>query len=630
MLYYLVLGMGGLSTIQTSATLKSSNKSNSNSEKFQSTTANTLGCHASSQIFTDTTNECNSLGLSLHPPSSMNCYPPEPSTFNNDRQVEMSTSSSSKMIDPRFYEFSGNVTPGGNVTNVVDNHEHSWFNSDITLNYISNLLMQEDSDDKVKLYHGESALRAMEEPFYRLLGQNHPACPQLLPFLSRDYLKNLDDNTNTPRPELCSSSSVAIDLSNNTSNSDNLEGSETPWNLSAIVGARKKFTQDIYRMELGLNVSDLSIAETPSKGVLPVWLNNRDRSKHPSLEVESRKTYPCTEDFDLLEGRRNKQFAISSDESIRDEIFDKILLFDIDIVSQESTTTKSTENSQYNQGRTSARRKIKGKKQMKKEVVDLRTLLTHCAQEVSANNHTLVRDILNTIRQHSSASGDDSQRLAFYLADCLEVRLAGTGSQIYHKLTSKTKNAADKLKLIHLSLSVSPFLRAPYYLANKTILDVSMGKPRLHIIDFGICYGFQWPSLFKKLANRECGPPKVRITGVEVPQRGFQPNRMNMNTEKRLAAYAHMFNVPFEYQATSAKWDNVCLEDFSIEKDDVLIVNCIHRMENLGDETVSVNNLRNKVLNTIRMMKPKVFVVGDQNGSYSTPFFLEFCYGVIN
>ena len=83
-----------------------------------------------------------------------------------------------------------------------------------------------------------------------------------------------------------------------------------------------------------------------------------------------------------------------------------------------------------------------------------------------------------------------------------------------------------------------------------------------------------------------------------------------------------MFNVPFEYQAISSKWETICIEDLNIAEDDVLIVNCIHRMKNLGDETVSINSARNRVLNTIRMMKPKVFVHGIENGSYGTPFFL--------
>ena len=178
------------------------------------------------------------------------------------------------------------------------------------------------------------------------------------------------------------------------------------------------------------------------------------------------------------------------------------------------------------------------------------------------------------------------------------------------------------LKVFQLSLAVNPFQMATYHFSNKTILEVTKGKPKVHIIDFGICLGFQWPSLFEQLAKREDGPPKVRITGIEKPQPGFRPDQMNKNTGHLLAEYASMFNVPFEYQVISSKWETIHVEDFHIEEDDVLIVNCLYRMEHLGDETVSVNSARNKVLDTIRMTKPKVFVHGVVNGSYSAPFFL--------
>jgi hypothetical protein len=331
----------------------------------------------------------------------------------------------------------------------------------------------------------------------------------------------------------------------------------------------------------------------------------------------------------LLEGRRNKQFAIFSDEPIRNEMFDKVLLCSEDkalvegIIWRETVPDKSIKHSQNGQGRKLGRQTTRDKTRKKKDVVDLRSLLIHCAEAVSVNNHSLASDTLKRIREHSSPSGDDSQRLAFYLADCLEIRLSGKGSQMNRKFLTTPRNAADILKLYHLCFTVCPYLRSSYYFSNKTILDVSKGKPRVHIIDFGICFGFQWPSLLKQFANREGGPPKLRITGIEVPLPGFRPDEMNKNTWLRLVEYANIFKVPLEYQQISSKWEAISIEDLNIEEDEVLIVNCIHRMKNLGDETISINSARSRVLNTIRMMKPKVFIHGVVNGSYSTPFFLS-------
>ncbi|KAF8722062.1 hypothetical protein HU200_022694 [Digitaria exilis] len=556
----------------------------------------------------------------------MTHYPPVPSTFNNDGHITLNTSYSGKIYGPQFCEVSSNVTLDWYGTSVSDSSKSNWINSDITLDYINKLLMQEDSDDKLKSHHEEYALRAMEEPFYKLLGQNRPSYPELLRLCSSGHLNNLDGYINMSFGQSCSSFSVSTDSSNYRYN-QNQQASEAPWSLSDIVKDTKHFTHGPHDMEHGLNVESLSITEKRSRDDQTLQVNVADTSMNASSGVQC-QNYPGTEDFCLSEGRSSKQLAISFSGPTRNEMFDRVLLFsehkptDEGIVLREMMTNEATITSQNDQGRTAARRRKRGKKQQKKEVVDLRTLLIHCAQAVSVNNHTLASDILNIIRHNSSISGDDTQRLASCLVDCLEARLAGTGSQLYQKLITTCRNAVALLKVFQLCLAVNPFQMAPYYFSNKTILNVSKGKPKVHIIDFGICFGFQWPSLFEQLAKREDGPPKVRITGIELPQPGFRPDQMHANTGQRLAEYARMFNVPFEYQGISSKWETIRIEDFHTEEDDVLIVNCLYRMKNLGDETVSINSARNRVLNTIRMLKPKVFVHGVVNGSYSTPFFL--------
>jgi hypothetical protein len=593
-------------------------------EGFPSSTSSisgNSGCYAPSQ---ETVDPANDLELFLHPPSSMNYYPPVSSTFNDDAHMTLNTSHPSKTYDPQFCEISSNVTLDCYGTSMADSSKSSWINTDITLNYINKLLMQEDSDDRVKIHHEENALRDMEEPFYRLLGQNSSAYP-LLPLCSCDYL-NLDGSSSKSFRQSCSSCSAAIDSSNNHSN-HNLQAFEAPWSLSDIVEETNHLTRGTNNMEHGLNIDGLSIAEKRSRDNQSLQVNVANTSMHASFEVQC-QNYPRTEDFYLLEGRSSKQLAISFSRPTRDEMFDRVLLFsehkptDEGIVLREMMTSKSTRNSQNDQERTSARQRKKGKKQEKKEVVDLRTLLIHCAQAVSVNNHTLASDMLNIIRKNCSITGDDTQRLASCLVDCLEARLAGTGNQLYQKLITKCGNAVGLIKVFKLLLEVNPFHTAPNYFSNKTILDVSKGKPKVHIIDFGICYGFHWPSLFEQLAKRENGPPKVRITGIELPQPGFRPDQMNTNTGQLLAEYASMFSVPFEYHGITSKWETIRIEDFHIEEDDVLIVNCLFRMKNIGDETVSINSPRSRVLNTIRMLKPKVFVHGVVNGSYSTPFFL--------
>ncbi|WMV51967.1 hypothetical protein MTR67_045352 [Solanum verrucosum] len=237
----------------------------------------------------------------------------------------------------------------------------------------------------------------------------------------------------------------------------------------------------------------------------------------------------------------------------------------------------------------------RGKKQSsKKEVIDLRSLLINCAQAVAADDCRSATELLKQVRLHSSPFGDGNQRLAHCFADGLEARLAGTGSQI--KMSGFT--------------------------SNKTIIRKSKNATRVHVIDFGILYGFQWPTLIQRIAAREGGPPNLRITGIEFPQPGFRPAERIEETGRRLSDYAKSFNVPFEYQAIAKKWETIRLEDLKLEKDEYLVVNCLYRFKNLHDETFLSDSSRTLVLNLIREINPDIFIHGIVNGAYSAPFFV--------
>ncbi|KAI5021080.1 hypothetical protein ZWY2020_054490 [Hordeum vulgare] len=274
-------------------------------------------------------------------------------------------------------------------------------------------------------------------------------------------------------------------------------------------------------------------------------------------------------------------------------------------------------------GRSKGHRKLWARNQPREGLVDLRILLVQCAQAVAEGNHLLASDLLKKIRQHSSADGDCNQRLAFYLVDGLEARLAGIGVQVYRNLMERRTSTTDWLRH-SLLLAACPFKRAAYYFANQTILDVSQRQPRVHIVDFGISFGFQWPLMIQRFAEREGGAPNLRITGIEVPQTGFRPYEMIKETGKRLEDYANTFKVPFQYQGLAAsRWETIKIEDLNIAEDEVLIINCIFRMKNLGHETEAMNSARDEVMKTMRRMNPKVFISGTINGLHSSPFFIQ-------
>jgi hypothetical protein len=179
------------------------------------------------------------------------------------------------------------------------------------------------------------------------------------------------------------------------------------------------------------------------------------------------------------------------------------------------------------------------------------------------------------------------------------------------------------LKAYQLYMATICFKKVPFLFSNITICNAALGKKKIHIVDYGIQYGFQWPCLLRMMSGREGGPPEVRITGIDLPQPGFRPQERIEETGRRLSKYASEFNVPFKYQAiAAAKMESLRKEDLNIDPEETLIVNCLFQFKNLMDESVVIESPRDIVLNNIRKMHPHTFIHAVVNGSFSAPFFV--------
>ncbi|CAI9276234.1 unnamed protein product [Lactuca saligna] len=261
------------------------------------------------------------------------------------------------------------------------------------------------------------------------------------------------------------------------------------------------------------------------------------------------------------------------------------------------------------------------KKRRKKvvEMVDPTELLMQCGEAMANGDTTETVQLLKMIRKDSSPLGNSSRRMAHYFANAIEARLCGTGPELYRAFSSTS--AAQILKSYKAYITACPFHRMSNIFANKSIAKLANTTNKLHIIDFGILYGFQWPCIIQGLSLRPGGPPKLRITGIDLPQPGLRPSQRVEETGRRLIKYAKRFNVPFEYRAIAKTWENVKIEDLDIDPEEMLVVNSVYRMRNVLDETVVENRPRDSVLKFIRKLKPDMFVHGVLNGTYNATYF---------
>ncbi|XP_022730267.1 scarecrow-like protein 14 [Durio zibethinus] len=559
--------------------------------------------------------------------------------------------------------------------------------SDTVLKYISQVLLEEDMEEKPCMFHDSLALQAAEKSLYEVLGESYPPRNQARPCSDRsvDSPDNCSFGASSDHSTYTGSSSCTSNSIDSWWNGDFGENNNKPSLLQTSIPENFVFqstvntgSQSSARFQnasanngnglVGSSMSKLSIPNYFSQSELALqfkrgveeaskflpkgkqltidfgsngWTSElKQKAPKMAVKVESDgkeyspprltgKKNHVREDEDIEEERNYKQSAVFGDEIELSDMFDKVLICsgrkgqssacNADKTLQNGHSKTLQQNEQTN-GASSG--KARGKKQGRKKVVDLRTLLILCAQAISSDDIVTAKELIKQIRQHSSPVGDGSQRLAHSFVDALEARMAGTGTQIYTSLGAKRTSAADMLKAYQVYISTCPFVKMAIFFANNNILEVAEKAATLHIIDFGIFYGFQWPALIHRLANRPGGPPKLRLTGIEFPQRGFRPAKGVQETGHRLARYCERYNVPFEYNAIAQKWETIGTVDLKINSNEVVAVNCLFRFRNLLDETVVLNSPRDTVLNLIRKINPDIFVHSIINGSHNAPFFV--------
>lgn len=147
---------------------------------------------------------------------------------------------------------------------------------------------------------------------------------------------------------------------------------------------------------------------------------------------------------------------------------------------------------------------------------ELVTLLIACAEAVSTQSLSLVNHLLQKLGELASPDGTAMQRVAAYFTEGLACRVAHLWPHIYQPLpVDSSLNDEELQTAFHLLNHVVPYTKFAHFTANDIILQAFDGADRVHVIDFDVKQGLQWPALFQSLAVRECGPPShIRITGM--------------------------------------------------------------------------------------------------------------------
>ncbi|CBI33485.3 unnamed protein product, partial [Vitis vinifera] len=137
--------------------------------------------------------------------------------------------------------------------------------------------------------------------------------------------------------------------------------------------------------------------------------------------------------------------------------------------------------------------------------------LMACADAVQQDNMKLADALVKHIGLLAASQAGAMRKVATYFAEALARRIY----RIYPQ-DSLESSYSDILQM-HF-YEACPYLKFAHFTANQAILEAFAGANRVHVIDFGLKQGMQWPALMQALALRPGGPPSFRLTGIGPPQ----------------------------------------------------------------------------------------------------------------
>ncbi|KAF8379432.1 hypothetical protein HHK36_028867 [Tetracentron sinense] len=244
---------------------------------------------------------------------------------------------------------------------------------------------------------------------------------------------------------------------------------------------------------------------------------------------------------------------------------------------------------------------------------ELVSLLMACVESISSKNIVAIDHFLAKLGELASPQGTPIQRITAYFTEALALRAARLWPNIFHITTPRELDRADDdmgttLRLLN---HVSPIPKFLHFTSNEMLLRAFEGKDRVHIIDFDIKQGLQWPGLFQSLASRPNPPSHVRITGIGESKQELQ------DTGDRLAGFAEALNLPFEFHAVVDRLEDVRLWMLHVKEKESVAVNCILQLHKMLYED-NGGALRD-LLGLIRSTNPTVVLMAEQEAMHNDP-----------
>jgi hypothetical protein len=190
----------------------------------------------------------------------------------------------------------------------------------------------------------------------------------------------------------------------------------------------------------------------------------------------------------------------------------------------------------------------------------LTDMLLMGAEAVEAQNWPLASAVVEKLNDLlidiENGYGDDLfKRLALFFTQGLQY-MSINALKMQHELyptclegavctvSQKSHNVAEHNNTIfafQILQELSPYVKFAHFTANQAIIEATLGDREVHVIDFDIMEGIQWPPLMVELAMRK-DTTVFRLTAIIVEKKNAA---LVEQTGSRLREYADSINLPF-------------------------------------------------------------------------------------
>jgi GRAS domain family len=225
------------------------------------------------------------------------------------------------------------------------------------------------------------------------------------------------------------------------------------------------------------------------------------------------------------------------------------------------------------------------------------------AIELGAQLHAqrLLRRVLD-----DAASSTAAQRLARIFAEGLQARLSSAIDT-----SAPEVDPRDLALAYHRLLWNTPLLRYGYTCATEALVRALPDAPRLHIVDIGIGAGTQWLLCFNALATQYGKRPQIRLTAIDLPEPGAEPERRLREVGASLSRHARALGLSFAFEPLAVPLQHVDTRMIRRDAGEALIINAACTLQQVapGSSAPTISQRRDEIVRQLRALDPQLLTL---------------------